>query len=589
MAPSGRALDSAQAAAEALALALAEPAADARLEKLRAALAMCERLSGAAGDVMVMEASLHLGERLRAAGAREEAGEHLRRAVERSFRVADPTGRQRRAGVLSRLAILDQEAGDGARARQRYEEALALGRDADGPLLLGMLTQAAFNLGLLHSEGGDDEAAARHWERAIELGSRTADPSGWDPAGLAAFNLGHLYARRGDAALARERLEDVGRIAEPAGTPLGLMASAKAALALAAMSDREGLFGEPEAARHYRRAVELGRACRLPEGTLAAVQGAVGLGEQAIAGGRSAESMPHYREALALAAGCEPGEADRYVLLAEMRLGQVLGETGEREEAAALLARAFARGRGSAEVGVRELAAQAGCTLHRVLCGLDRWAEATRLAEETRDFAATIATPAGRALGAAAAYARAFGRLHDGDAAGARGELDAIAEAAFGSGVGVGERIGLDALLLAGHLDRQAGRREQALERFRRAVERLKDRRDPEGDSMAAMAMVNAGHCLLALERNFEAAGWYERALARGRASGLGAGRAAAANAALNLAAVLDGERDRARRSELYAAAIALGRSSGTPLGRECASAAERGLRPGGEGTQAGE
>ena len=574
--------DAALAAAEALALALAEQSPGPRLARLRAALALCERLSGESGDVMVMEASLHLGERLRALGARDEAGEHLRRAIERSFRVPDPTGRQRRAGVLSRLAILDQEAGDDALARHRYEEALALGRDADGPLLLGMLTQAAFNLGLLHSEGGDDEGAMRSWERAIELGSRAAHPSGWDPAGLAAFNLGPLYARRGDAALARERLEDVGRIAEPAGTPLGLMASAKAALALAAMSDREGLFGEPEAARHYRRAVELGRACRLPEGALAAVQGAVGLGEQALAAGRHAESVPHYRDALALAAECEPGSAERYVVLAEMRAGQALGEAGDREEAAALLAGAFERGRAHADIGVRELAAQAACTLHRVLCALDRWEEAGRLADETETFAAAIATPTGRALAAAAAYARAFGRLHAGDDEGARAELDPIATAGFASGVGVGERIGLDALLLAGHLDRKAGRRERALERFRKAVDRLRERRGPEADSMAAMALVNAGHCLLALERNLEAAHWYERALVRGRASGLGAGRAAAANAALNLAALLDEEGDRDRRRELFGAAIALGRSSGTPLGRECATAAERGLREGG-------
>ena len=59
--PARPALDAAQAAAEALALALAEPAPVPRLARLRAALELCERLPGAAGDVMVMEASLHLG------------------------------------------------------------------------------------------------------------------------------------------------------------------------------------------------------------------------------------------------------------------------------------------------------------------------------------------------------------------------------------------------------------------------------------------------------------------------------------------------------------------------------------------------
>lgn len=440
-----------------------------------------------------------------------------------------------------------------------------------------MLTQAAFNLGLLHSETGDDEGAALVWERAIELGSRAAHPSGWDPAGLAAFNLGHLYARRGDAARARERLEDVGRITEPGGTPLGLMASAKAALALASMAEREGLLGESDAARHYRRAIELGRACGLADGALAAAQAAIGLGEQALAAGRHAESLPHYREAQALAADCEPDARERFEVLAGMRIGQSLGEAGEREAAAQHLAAAFARGRGHAEASVRELAAQAACTLHRVLCGLDRWEEAGRLAAEAEAFSATIATPTGRALSAAAAYARAFGRLHAGDAKGARGELEGIAATAFSSGTPVGERIGLDALLLAGHLDRQAGRHERALERFREAGARLRERHDPEADAMAAMALASAGHCLLALEREFEAGNTYERALARGRSSGLGAGRAAAANAALNLASLAEG----ARRRELFEVAGALGRSSGTPLGRECAKAAERGLREG--------
>ena len=107
---------------------------------------------------------------------------------------------------------------------------------------------------------------------------------------------------------------------------------------------------------------------------------------------------------------------------------------------------------------------------------------------------------------------------------------------------------------------------------------------------MAAMALVNAGHCLLGLERHFEAGGYYERAMERGRASGLGAGRAAAANAALNLAALCD-EDDAAKRRELYGLAAALGRSSGTPLGRECATAADRGLRAmeaGGDGGSGG-
>lgn len=115
-------------AAELLASALGEDDPHRRVTLLRAALSAGERLAGEAGDVVVMEASLHLGEKLRALGSRDEAVEHFARAVERSFRVSDPIGRQRRAGVLTRLGILDQEARRRAGAAALRGVAAARGR-----------------------------------------------------------------------------------------------------------------------------------------------------------------------------------------------------------------------------------------------------------------------------------------------------------------------------------------------------------------------------------------------------------------------------------------------------------------------------
>ena len=51
--------------------ALAESDAEARLAGLREALEMAERVTDTRGDQLVLEASLHLGERLRAAGERD--------------------------------------------------------------------------------------------------------------------------------------------------------------------------------------------------------------------------------------------------------------------------------------------------------------------------------------------------------------------------------------------------------------------------------------------------------------------------------------------------------------------------------------
>jgi len=573
----------AERALAALESALAESDAASRVARLREALAMAERLAGERGDQMVLEASLHLGERLRAAGQREEAALHFERAVLRSFRVPDPLGRHRRAGVLTRLAILDQEAGEMLRARARYREALDLGRDSESRQLLGMLTQAAFNLGLLQSESGEDEQAASSWESALDLGERAAHPAGWDPAAVAAFNLGHLYGRRGDAKRSARMFREVVRLAGVSGTPLAHMACAKASLALASIADAEGLLGAPEAETHYRRAVEEGRESGLPEGALAALQGTLGLGERATGRGRHDEATAHYREALALAGRCEPEAAERFALLARLRLGQSLAETGDRAEAVTHLQAVFESGRRLEEPALRELAGQAACNLHRALGALGRWEEARTLAEDSVAFTHTLESGTGRALEAAATYAHAFQALHDEHTDEALAGLAEVVRLGRESGVEVGVRIALDAQLLAGHLHRQAGRLESAVRAFRDALALVRDTpgssRSAEFDALSSMAHVNLGHALLGLERGFEARHAYETALARGRASGLPSGRAAAANAALNLGSLLDDEEPEARRREWFEAARTLGRSSGTPLGTECAAQAERALQ----------
>ncbi len=569
-------------ALHALGAALAESDAESRLARLREALAMAERLAGERGDQIVLEASLHLGEKLRAAGRREEAVLHFERAVTRSFRIPDPAGRHRRAGVLSRLGILDQEEGEVLRARSRYREALDLGRDSESQQLLGMLTQAAFNLGLLQSESGEEGLAVASWESALELGERAGHPSGWDPAAVAAFNLGHLHSRRGDVDHAKLMFATVARVAEPSGTPLGRMACAKAALALAALAEREGLPGSPETERQYARAVQYGRDSGLPEGALAALQGALGLGERLVAGGRHAEASAQYREALALAARCESGTAERFDLLARLRLGQTLAEVGQREEAVTHLQRVFEIGRRLDEPALRELAGQAACNLHRALGSLERWEEARELAEESLVFTRTLSSGTGRALEAAATYAHAFQALHDGRGEEALAGLADVVRLGRESDMEVGARIALDAQLLTGHLHRQSGRLDHAVRAFKDALALVRDTHtsstSPEFDAMAAMAHVNLGHALLALDRGFEARKAYESALERGRTSGLPSGRAAAANAALNLGTVLEGEEPDATRRQWFEAARTLGRTSATPLGTECALQADKAL-----------
>ncbi|MCC6652517.1 MAG: tetratricopeptide repeat protein, partial [Candidatus Eisenbacteria bacterium] len=336
--------------------------------------------------------------------------------------------------------------------------------------------------------------------------------------------------------------------------------------------------GEVEAAGQYVRAIELGRASRTSEGMLAAVQSSIALAEQLVSVGRTEEAGARLRAAIGMSPSCDAQAVGRYVVLAEMRLGQTLGESDDRALAVEHLGNAYARGRLSGEPWVRELAAQAACSLHRVLCSLDRWAEARALAEDAAAFAGGLESPTGRALAAAANYARAFQKLHDGDAPQARALLAEVADRGFESGAEVGERVALDALLLAGHLDRQAGRLPEALAQFQRALRQLRGSTGHESDGLAAMAAVNSGHVLMALERQLESRYAYEQALERGRSSGTSTGRAAAANAALNLASMLEDEVGEDKRREWYGIALALGRSSRTTLGTECARNAEKGL-----------
>ena len=378
-----------QRAMATLEAALAEEEGPTRLERLREALALAERVPDGRADTVVLEASLHLGERMRAAGRPDEAALHFERAVERSFRLPEPAGRHRRAGLLTRLAILDQESGRMARAQERYREALDLGRDASSQQVLGMLTQAAFNLGLLHSESGDETSAVAQWTSALELGLRAGHRGGWDPAAVAAFNLGHHFSRIGDAEEARRMFRAVVKVGEPAGSPLGRMACAKASLALAGMAEQEGLLGVSEADREYARAVRFGRESGLPEGALAALQGTLALGERANAEHRPADAIRQFRSALELAARCEAGASFRFSLLARLRLGQALADVGPREEAVTHLRQVFDLGRRTDEPVLQEIAAQAACNLHRTLAVLEQWG-----------VARALAIPAGRVVGA---------------------------------------------------------------------------------------------------------------------------------------------------------------------------------------------
>lgn len=543
------------------------------------AIRLAGPLDDEVGRSVLLQAWLDLAEQRRVDDRGAEAAELFRRCVELSARVPDPLGRLCRASALSRLGIIEHNAGRLDEARARYEESLRLGRGLVAPRLRAELAQAAFHLGLIAAEREDSDGACAHWREAIELGASSGQAAGRDPAAIAAFNLGHERLRAGSADDAREAYERSVALAEEGRTPLGGFAGAKSAFALAELAEREELLAPERAAEWFERAAAFGRRSALPEARQIGGQAEIGLGELRARERRFDEAIAHFRAALDVAPEPETESAGSLIVFARMRLGVVLAESGAREQGAEELRRAYADGRTHSAAAPRELAAQAACNLHRLLSGLGRWDEARELIAEAVAFASTLGPGVGRALEAAASNGLALQCMHDGDAAGTAAALDRAIQVGRESDSVAGDHEALDAALLAGNLSLQAERAERAIDSYRLAIE-IADARPgaAEFEGKAAQAQCNIGHGLLALDRHADACRAYERALARGRASGQREGRAAAANAALNLGALLEGEAPIVRRRELFGVAIALGRSSGTPLGLDCVRNGERAI-----------
>lgn len=548
---------------------------------LRAALAYAEGVPGEPGDRLVAEASLELGEGLRGRGLVDDALAHFMRALERSASGAGDVARDRRVTVLARLGVLEQQAGRLDRARVHYEEALATGDPAAAPATRMVLTQAAFNLGLLAHESGALDDAGAHWRRAVDLGSLADGPGGWDPAAIAAFNLGHRDVGAGDLASARAWFERALKLGEPAGTPVGLLAACKAAFALAQLDEAASALPGTAAAAALDRTAALGRASGLEEARLMAAQAEMQLGEwKALA--EPAASLEHYRGAADLVKGIPLEEAGTLAAYAPLRLGMALSDAGEREASLEPLREALERGRLSDDERAREIAAQAACNLHRVLCGLERWEEADAAIASALSLTSALTSGLGRALEGAAAYGLAVQRHHESRDEEAMESLRRAVRLGRESHVEPGQQVALDSLLLAGNLAMGAQRPEQAAALFREAIDSVDGTNVPELQARAAQASTHLGHALLSLQRPVEACAAYDRAIALGRAAGRRDGRAAAANAALNRAS-LAVDLDLEQRRALWQLAIALGRASGTTLGAECATKAETAMRAAGE------
>ncbi len=139
-----------------------------------------------AGDHHILAEALR---RLAIAHHRRQDRDRARVCGERCREVAMVTGdRMLVARVLNTLASFDLEAGEHARAHERFTEALAM--SVGSPALAGRIEQ---NLGILANIHGDLDTASRHYERSLEAFREADDAHG---SALAYHNLGMISADR---------------------------------------------------------------------------------------------------------------------------------------------------------------------------------------------------------------------------------------------------------------------------------------------------------------------------------------------------------------------------------------------------------
>lgn len=139
-------------------------------------------------------------------GLYEDAEKHLNRALALRSQEGGRDAERDTAGLLTLLGHVAWQRGEGERARQFYERALASKRRIYGPQGLP-LAEDLNGLGLVTAETGDLPGAAARFEEAAAI-ARRAGPDGRRSLADGLNNLGWLARRQGDLAMAEARFQE---------------------------------------------------------------------------------------------------------------------------------------------------------------------------------------------------------------------------------------------------------------------------------------------------------------------------------------------------------------------------------------------
>lgn len=427
------------------------------LREARAARANAERalelsrtLYGA-GDVRTADAVVTL------ASVRYEQGEYAQASASLpgAIRVLESAPREEHALALARAWI---ELGNHLREQSCFDEAgdalergLAIaGADPRGAELEA---NAALNLGKVHTELAESELALFRHEQALALYRRTfGEDSAQVAMALGSVGRAHLDLGQREAAGAflEEALARIRRYFGPTHTTL-----AAAIHNLARFYKQEGRFAEAEPL--YLEVIAIDRA-RSPDGSrdlvssmhnIAGLYRALGRREES---GKYLEAVFEMRSRLRL-------EVDRDHAVSLVSLGLYLEESGRAVEAAQRLAEAL-------ELLTRFLGAA-----HPNVATTTLYLARTRHASGDRDGAASAAELAVARTGAA------FGERH---------------------------KVYLDSTSLLAAIDLERGRATEAVDGYRRVLERVRDKLGPDDASLAA--------CEFDLGRALQCAGDLEQA-----------------------------------------------------------------------------
>lgn len=139
-------------------------------------------------------------------GLYEDAEKHLSHALALRSQEGGRDAERDTADLLTLLGHVAWQRGDGERARQLYERALAGKRRIYGPRGLP-LAEDLNGLGLVTAEAGDPAGAAARFEAAAAI-ARRAGPEGRKSLADSLNNLGWLARRQGDLATAEARFQE---------------------------------------------------------------------------------------------------------------------------------------------------------------------------------------------------------------------------------------------------------------------------------------------------------------------------------------------------------------------------------------------